>query len=320
MPIIILIIIIAIFISCKRKKKKDLERQLHVLMFEWSKDDLPPMYFESLFMSWKDTEEPAQEKIESIKKGYQIAINMLDESESMLEQLNQFNISGWTGVSFSLSSREECDCYHQARSDDELQFEMSTILIAYAALVRNWELFLALSKMERDQILPHEDVLYRGLSFDPNESEYNSKCYEAAKKNAHDGYLLAIQKQWNRIVTAHPEYAKKYYKDKYVKLAGNDEYVWKSWKVFYQKSFLEIRETLLLDKWCDRMNALFANKEKYEPLFSCIRHGVSEYSSIYEIDDFSEEEIKRITELYKTGKMHGFYRKANDPKYNASLK
>ena len=46
-----------------------------------------------------------------------------------------------------------------------------------------------------------------------------------------------------------------------------------------------------------------------------IRDGVTQYSSIYEIDDYSPDNINRIIELYKSGKISGAYSKSKDPKY-----
>ena len=49
--------------------------------------------------------------------------------------------------------------------------------------------------------------------------------------------------------------------------------------------------------------------------FLCVRDGLNEYSSIYEIEDFSKEEVNRIIELYEQKVIIGAYSKSKDPKY-----
>ena len=315
--IIFLIIVgVIVFFVVKSKKKKKQEQKkiddslekIYVFSEEivnCTEVEFPDFYFERIFLKWYPNSE------ENIEK----AINDLDymfnfDFTSFANSLNTLQ-ENCMQYSLFLKNEDEYNNYYSEKSEEDVNTEICLTLPLYASLRGFWKECLGVATAFQ---LAWSDFHEKNMSGVIGDREPEN--VERAMKLAKETFIFAIELKWKKIVNENPQWNTDLDHQLFLDLATTEEHLKdfkEIWIPFYIDKYVEFYKKIGVLNYQENIGKVLQSINKNTII--AIRDGVTRYSSIYEIDDYSEDNINRIVELYKSGKISGAYSKSKDPKY-----
>ncbi len=310
----------------KRERERKIEEErLEILELEASKItevEFPELYFESMCVECFTADISVEEKIEMAKKivstysgfdvdGYLKGLKILDE-----------NIEHFT--SLFISSQEEMDRYMREYSSDEIDERISGEICMALKMVGHlmdfWNIYRKFMSTYYNPIIAQVYKLIGLFVLDATAHKEDGEIFSESVDRFLNEYKFATEIKWKELCKKNPELNNEYYEKEFYEFAKYDEAFLK-WRDFYSHKLLSIYTEWGITDLKQKVSSFIKTIEgEYGYIHKNISEGgFGEYSSIHEIDDFSEEEIERILNLYQSGEMKGVYKKANDPKYNKQI-
>lgn len=269
-------------------------------------------YFINLFMGWLDANEE-----DRVKAFYENKETLKTMTPEVMESLPERFVTSDVGAMF-LETEEEWNKFATDKTqediDDIISGEILVTLGLYPILkdyIRvNSQADFYFAKPARDYF----KILFAMQLYANNqESVSNTELMKSADIQVRA--LEDFQKlKWKEICENNPSLSSDFYYEKFIEFTKYDE-AYVPWRDFYFDSIGNSANEYFGD-WTTRYGNAITKLEEYPKIYNSIINGPSPYSSIYEIDDFSQENIDRIVSLYESGVIHGKYQKSKDPKYN----
>lgn len=337
-PIIVSIIIITIVVLQKKKKSREkkqassnnvpitaqignleiyFEDRIKYIIESYSSN---PSHFEAYYhkhMASKISKEKdlLLDKLPTVKEKYKIALHKLAD------------ISKDNTVFFT--TEEEAKSILGTERDKR----MSTDIIKTLPLLADFaQIYREMSEIYEyaDEIHEHNSILWGGLSAvnyenEANETvrEYQKKRFDAACDSLWRGYDYFIKELgWQIMCEVHPELNTKENKSLFETVAGKDScsHAWiQVWFNQFQAIAKKDPRSMAIVEIISFMNDL--EKEIDSPAWVSSRSGIffSPYSAfpiLFDLKNYTKDDLMEIRDLYISGKMTGRYYKTNDPRHS----
>lgn len=298
--LVISIIFLIVFTRKKRRKKKEEETNKFLLsqVRNFTDIEFPKNFFKVQYMGWMNKDVSDQSKIKSffeLKKIYSDAKNEVDDLSKSVEMLESSRNT--IAKSVFCTSKLEWDQYAKDKSPQEIEDDLSIAIPIVLPL-------FGLLKCELNRL--HK----LSGAFRIIVSERNLKA------EAQQSYLLAIEFKWETLCKSFQKYNTERNRKLFFDLAKEDQIAQNAWLSFFEKSFLNEHNEFGISEFLKKFGEFCENLENNHAWFLSFLGDLPKESALFEIEDFSEENINRIIELYKTKQITGWYSKARDPKYN----
>ena len=311
MPAFIFLIIVGVivFFVVKSKKKKKESDDAYEKITTFSKEivactkvEFPHFYFEKKFLSWvpyKLNENNIENDFLSIQSFFN-----LSNLDPLRDGLNFFERECIPSSLLFENSEEYAN-----KTEEDISKEIILYLPLYSSLKRGWDSY----KLNIKLIIGYQNFTEQyvsGLFGSEFENDDEKNAHEKAVALCKETYRYALSLKWDKIRSEYPHWNTEENQQLFMR---EGDYKFELWKPFYMEKFLDFNDRIGINAFSEELTKIL--KSASPNLVAALSRNVSEYSSIYEIDDFSEENITRIIELYKNGTISGVYSKSKDPKY-----
>lgn len=307
--IIIGIVIVFAVKSKKKKKESDNNDDAYEKISAFSNEivnctevEFPDFYFERIFLKWYPNSEGNIEK----------AINDLDymfnfDFTSFANSLNTLQ-ENCMEYSLFLKNEDEYNSYYNEKSEEDVNTEICLTLPLYASLRGFWKEFLGVATAFQLAWCDFQSKNIMGVT-----GEGEPDDVERAMTLAKETFIFALELKWKKIANENPQWNTDLDHQLFLDLATGGEQFNEIWLPFYRQKYLDLCGKIGVLNYQENIGKVLQSMD--QNTINAIRDGVTQYSSIYEIDDYSMDNTNRIVELYKNGIISGVYSKSKDPKY-----
>ena len=169
------------------------------------------------------------------------------------------------------------------------------------------------------KVLRAEETLWLGIRYNSDDGEHFKKLRDTCVDVIISAYNICLDECWNKIIGASGFFDTEAYHEMFIEIARSkfDDKFLEPW----QKNMKKISDSAgYLDKYFELHNFFDEVMKKHNnPIWLDTYCGIDNMGSSFWIKgmkEVSKEEILRILDLYKSGKMKGRYSWIMDPKYN----